>query len=200
MKSQLRNMVGAVIILLIAGYGCQSNVVNIAPEQIRPDAGPTHLLEDRDTGSRGYQISDPNLPPQRMKVALLWFEDKTENPEMTHWRYTLQRLLSSQLKEINMIRLCGGIDYACRQLGISQGKALDVARARTIGEIIEAQRVIWGSYRSQDNQWRVTAQVLNVATGQVSADLNVASADWLEVGNELNKQILKELNITPSGE
>jgi len=193
-------MVGAVIILLIAGYGCQSNVVNIVPEQIRPDAGPTHLLEDRDTGSRGYQISDPNLPPQRMKVALLWFEDKTENPEMTHWRYTLQRLLSSQLKEINMVRLCGGIDYACRKLGISQGKALDVARARTIGEIIEAQRVIWGSYRSQDNKWRVTAQVLNVATGQVSADLNAASDDWLDVGNELNKQILKELNITPSGE
>jgi pentatricopeptide repeat protein len=141
-----------------------------------------------------------STPPGRLTVAILWFADKTGDPQMSYWRCAVPGLLTGQLREAKAIRVLptGAVDYAFRQLGVKKGSSFDVVQARKMGELTEAQRVVWGSYDRQNNQWQVRAFVLNVAGGKASGELTVTSADWFDLRDELAGQILRELGIKPS--
>jgi tetratricopeptide (TPR) repeat protein len=161
-------------------------------------SGATVLLAAGLILTAATMAAEPGEEPRRLTVAVLWFEDKTDDPNAGHWRYAIERLLSNQLREVKAIRLRPGVEYARRELGISKGTPLDPAQARKMGELIEAQRVIWGSYSRQDDQWRGKAYVLNVASGKASAVLSATSADWYDVRDNLGEQIVKELRLAPS--
>ena len=146
--------------------------------------------------------TEQGTPPGRLTVAVLWFEDRTGDLQAAHWYYAVTGMLTRQLWHAKAIRVLspGAVNYAFRERGIDKGAALDAAQARKMGELIEAQRVVWGSYRRQDDKWQVSTYVLNVASGKESAELSAASADWFEVRDRLAEQILKELGVTPSEE
>lgn len=148
----------------------------------------------------GTGATQPSTPRGRLTVAVLWFADKTADPQMSHWRCAISRLLSKQLAEAKAVRVLpsGAVDYAFRQLALKKGSAFDAGQARKMGELIEAQRVVWGSYDRQNEQWQVRAFVLNVAGGKASGELIVSSADWFELRDELAGQILRELGVKPS--
>jgi tetratricopeptide (TPR) repeat protein/TolB-like protein len=139
-----------------------------------------------------------STPPGRLRVTILGFANQTGDSEQSHWRYGIERLLSGELRKITAIKLGGGVDYTHRQLGINKNTAIKPEQARKMGELIEAQRVLWGSYERQNEQWQVRAHVLNVASGRASDELVATSADWFELRDELTRQIVTELSIVPS--
>jgi tetratricopeptide (TPR) repeat protein/TolB-like protein len=141
--------------------------------------------------------AEPGAAPPRLTVAILTFEDQTADPEAAHWRYTLGRLLTDELQEVKALRPVP-VAFGYRQLKFKQGGPISVEQARKIGELIEARRVIWGSYRREHQWWQVTARVLNVASGQVGKELQAVSADWYQVRDQLGDQILSELGVKPS--
>jgi tetratricopeptide (TPR) repeat protein len=139
-------------------------------------------------------------PPQRLRVAVFAFADKTGDPQDAHWRYSLEALLEGQLAQVKAVRVLPhrAVEVATQQLKLRPGAAADVSSVRKLGERIEAQRVVWGWYRRDRDQWNVTARVLNVATGKASSELRAVSSDWFAVRDRLTEQILRELGITPS--
>ena len=144
--------------------------------------------------------ADPTAPPNRLTVALLVFADKTGEPESAHWRYSLPGMVASPLQEVKAIRIypAEACAYGLRQLQLKAGDPVNASQARKIGEIIEARRVVWGEYRRQGQTWKVTAHVLNVATGKESPELSASSGDWFEVRDRLAGKILRDLAITPT--
>ncbi len=140
-------------------------------------------------------VSAPGTAPaSRLTVAVLDFENQTGDPGLGHWRYSPP----VQLYEAKGVRLAPGSEYALRQLKKKAGDPLEVSEARKLGELIEARRVVWGSYQRAGKGWRATARVLNVATGKTSPELSAASADWFEIRDRLTDQVLKELGVTPT--
>ena len=139
----------------------------------------------------------PSAASPRLTLAVLAFEDQTADPEAAHWRYTVGRLLADQLQEAKAIRRVPAA-FGYRQLKLKEGGPISAEQARKIGELIEARRVVWGSYRREGQQWLVTARVLNVASGEAGKELKAASADWYEVRDQLGDQILNELGVKPS--
>ena len=139
-------------------------------------------------------------PSTRLAVTVLWFEDRTGDPEQAHWRYTAPGLLKRQLRHVKAIRLLsdGAVDYALRQIGLHPGDAIDPNRVRRVGEYIEAQRVIWGHYTKKDARWQASVRVMHVATGRASQELSTGAEDWFDVRDELSRQILAELAVTPN--
>jgi len=149
--------------------------------------------------SQESAASESGTHVRRLSVAVLWFEDRTADPASAHWRYAAG-LLKSSLKEVKALRLLseGAVRYAYRQVGLRAGGPIDPNRARLMGEHIEAQRVIWGCYSRQDDQWHVDLHVTNVATGAVSPVLSATAKDWFDVRDRLNEQVLAELGVTSS--
>lgn len=137
---------------------------------------------------------------KRLTIAILWFENKSAEPQVAHWRYSVPGLLRVGLRQVKALRALSqtAVDYAFRQLNTRAGAPLDAGQAQKMGEFIEAQRVVWGSYCRKDNQWRVRAHIVNVATGEASAELTAVSDDWFQVRDDLAGQILEQLRVTAS--
>ncbi len=135
---------------------------------------------------------------RKLTVAVLWFENKTADAQQAHWHYAIEGILKNLCRDIGSIRLRGGVDYGRRELGMAKGASVDSVAARKIGEIIEVQRVIWGSYTHEGGRWHVVVHVLNVASGEFCEPLEVDSNDFFEMWDILIEQVLKELKITPS--
>jgi uncharacterized protein len=144
--------------------------------------------------------NESNSLSQRLTVAVLLLEDKTADQQTAHWRYCVTGMLDGQLSIIKAVRLLpqDSVKYAFKQLDLNKDASVNADQAKRIGEIIEAQRVVWGSYRKENNQWKVQARVLNVASGKVSGELTVTSGDLFEVRDKLVEKILIELDVTPS--
>jgi tetratricopeptide (TPR) repeat protein len=138
------------------------------------------------------------MASNRLTIAILGFENNTGVSSNAYWRFAAEKLIRTSLSEVKSLRILSGDEYALRQLNKKGGDPLDAADAGRAGRFIEARRVVWGSYQRRDNKWLVTAQVLNVATGKVSGDLSVASADWFEISNQLTEKILNECSLQPS--
>jgi tetratricopeptide (TPR) repeat protein/TolB-like protein len=132
----------------------------------------------------------------RLTLAILTFEDQTADPEAAHWRYTIERLLADQLSEAKALRRVPGA-FGYRQLKVKPGRPISAEQAGKIGELIEARRVVWGSYRRDGKQWLVTARVLNVASGKAGQELKTASTNWFEVRDQLAGLVLSELGVKP---
>ena len=132
-----------------------------------------------------------------LTVAILTFEDQTADPEAAHWRYTLERMLADQLQKAKALRRVPAA-FGYRQIKVKQGGPISAEQARKIGELIEARRVVWGSYRREGRQWLVTARVLNVASGDAGKELKAASINWFEVRDQLGAQVLGELGVKPT--
>lgn len=137
--------------------------------------------------------------PRRLVVSILRFENRAGS-QAEHWRHGIDRFLRTNLGQLEAIRLRRGTGYALRKLGIEESSSLNANQARKIGELVEAQRVIWGSYQRRDDRWQVSVSLLNVATGDLSDPLTTASADWFDIRDNLTEQLLAQLKIRPSEE
>lgn len=139
------------------------------------------------------------LPSNRLTVAVLGFEDQTDTSQSAHWRHSVKRLLSNQLREAKGIRVIYGsaVKSAYRELDIDADAVLDIAQARKLGEVLEARRVIWGNYRHEAKGWVASARVLNVASGEASQELIGVSENWFEIRDMLTNQILSNLKVKP---
>lgn len=149
-------------------------------------------------GPSVYAAADATA--NRLTVALLEFADETDDPESAHWRYSLPAMVAQPLKEAKAIRICpaAASAHGLRQMKLKAGDPVNATQARKVGEIIEARRVVWGGYRRQGQAWKVTAHVMNVATGKESPELSASATDWFEARDQLAAKILKDLAITPT--
>ena len=158
---------------------------------------PIWLLAAFLGGDGSCPAAEASAKSPRLTVAVLTFEDQTGNPEAAHWRYLIERLLTEELAEAKALRRVPAT-FGYQQLKLNRGAPVSAEQARKIGELIEARRVVWGAYRREGEKWRVTARVLNVASGATAAELNAVSADWYDVRDQLADQLLKELGIKPT--
>jgi len=141
--------------------------------------------------------AETSAEASRLTVAILTFEDQSGDPDAAYWCYGIKRLLDEQLSEAKALRSVSAA-FGYRQLQVKAGGPISVEQARQIGELVEARRVVWGSFRRDGQQWLVAARVLNVASGNAGKQLQAVAADWYDVRDQLGDQILKELGVKPS--
>ena len=163
--------------------------------------GPVWLMLVTCPSALGASAADAQSARRgKTSIAVLWLEDGTGDAEAAHWRYTVTHLLQEELDRVAALRLrtANALEYAFEQAKVDAGAAIDVAKAREIGEFVEAQRVIWGSYHREEDQWQVRMRILNTATGELSDEVTASGTEWYALRDGLAEQILKALKIEPS--
>ncbi len=138
----------------------------------------------------------------RVVIAILPFEDATDDPNLGPWRYMAAGLVKDQLASIKSLRIRSeeAAKYGLRKVGLSPGDAIDPNDARAVGEQIEAQRVVWGRCRNVAGQLHVEAWTLNVATNALSGPFIATGVDGFDLRDTLSEQILGALGIVPTEE
>jgi tetratricopeptide (TPR) repeat protein len=151
-------------------------------------------------GATATSAPSPSSLSNRITVAVLPFEDRTTDPNLAPWRYVAQGLLKNQLGHVKSLRIRSeeAVRYAMRKTDHAAGNSIDPNRARTMGEYIETQRMIWGVVRRDATQWHFEVWMLNVATSELSGPFTATGADPFDLRDALNEQVLDELGIAPT--
>lgn len=131
-------------------------------------------------------------------MALVVFKNATGDDGNSHWKSTLDRLVTDQLKQVHAIRLVPGITYGLQQVGHTNGSRLAPSQAEKLGALLGAGKVLWGEYHRQGEKWLIKAYTLDVGAGGTPKESSVASADWFEVRDQITESLLTELGIKPS--
>ncbi len=139
-------------------------------------------------------------PPARVRLALVELENRTGDPGADHWGVTLDRLLRNELRQVAAVRLRSDAEiyWARRQLSIEDSSPLEEKIARRLGQMIEAQGVVWGFYGRQGKQWTAVVRILHVPSGATSKEIRSTSTDWYTVRDGLVVGILEDLQVVPT--
>lgn len=135
----------------------------------------------------------------RPTIAVLTFQNATGDTNLDHWAATVPILIQMELADAKSVRIPNdsSADYAYKKLDLISDK-LTADQARSVGEVIEARWVVWGSYARERENWKLTAQVMNVGTGKASPPLTAASPDMFQASLNISDAILHELDVTPT--
>ncbi len=134
----------------------------------------------------------------RVSIAVFRFENATGDFTQDFWGYTADTIFRNSLHEIKGLHSLPdpSLDYALRKLQLKSGSSLSVTQAQQLGNLVQAQRVITGSYQRTGTQWQLTLRVLNVPTGTITTNLTATSSDWFALRDQLAGPLLDALGIT----
>ncbi|MHB8523080.1 MAG: tetratricopeptide repeat protein [Limisphaerales bacterium] len=119
---------------------------------------------------------------------------------LDHWALTLSVLVETELRCVKQLRVVPASSrrYAFSVRGINSQTLLKEREARNLGRVMEAQRVIWGSYGTNGENWLLTVRVMNVANGNASEPITSSSSDWAGLVSNVVRGILSEFKIKTS--
>ena len=140
------------------------------------------------------------LAASRLTVAVLTFQNATGDTNLDHWAIAIPKLIEGELDTVKSVYLIDNTsaDYAYKKLDLNSEKRLTADQARSLGEVMEARRVVWGSYTREHENWKLTVQVMNVGTGKASPPLTAASSDMFQASLNISGAILHQLGVTPT--
>lgn len=138
------------------------------------------------------------ISEHRLTVAVLWFENDASDPKEKHWVYGASGLLRSRLRKIRTIRLLStnAVDFAYREIELEHGERPDLEQVKQLGRLIEAQRVLWGGFKSTETESMLRVKVVNTATSETSPILRATAETWFEATEDMVHQVLDHLQVT----
>lgn len=139
-------------------------------------------------------------------LAVLPFKDLDHTTNSSRWEYALPLLLKLQLAQIPQVRVLGddwiefaaddSVQYAYRKADDKRGSAQELMRK--VGQILEADWLVWGSYRQAGGTWTVNGWAMNIHSGQYSVTLSSSSPDLFAALCRVRELLVKVLDIHPS--
>lgn len=138
--------------------------------------------------------AEPNLAAEPHSIAVLPFEDYSENADQEYF----SRGISEEI--LNLLAKTSGLRVAARTSSfVFAGDEVDI---REIGEKLGVETVLEGSVRKAGNQIRITAQLINIKDGyhlwSETYDRNYD--DVFQIQDEIAASILTSLKVQLLGE
>jgi tetratricopeptide (TPR) repeat protein len=137
----------------------------------------------------------------RVSVAVLRFENAAGDPALDFWGYAADTVFRNCLHEIRAVRSLpdSTLDYGLREARLKPGESISAEQARQLGEIIEAQDVVTGSYTlDPTGGWRLNLRVVNVASGHIATNVAIAATNWFEIRDKAAGPLLTALGAQAS--
>jgi tetratricopeptide (TPR) repeat protein len=123
--------------------------------------------------------------------------DESGTTNTAHWQQTIAVILRARLAQVKTVRAIpqSSISFALRETKLDFRNALNTYQARNIGEVAEAQWVIWGSYLHQEKEWKLAFHSVNVATGKESGELTVTGTNLVETTSIIAEKVIHEMGL-----
>jgi TolB-like protein len=137
----------------------------------------------------------------QIRVAIGEFENQSNAFYLDQWERTLPDLLQAKLsKSSNIVVLeRRKLKAVLEEKALALTGLMDSTDAQTIGNLLEAEYIIFGTIHHLDNQYRIDASIVKVSSGQIQSE-KVVSPDQnhlSEMAELLGNNIL--FNLTGTG-
>ncbi len=142
--------------------------------------------------------------PGAKRIAVVYFDNGSDNPELSRLRKGLADMLISDLSKIKMLNVIerARLEEILKEQKLNNSKDFDAATASKVGKLLGVQYILTGSFFDLMGSLRVDARIIDVETGKImkSEGVDGPSNTFFDLEKKLVVKIAGGLNVDLAAE
>ena len=141
--------------------------------------------------------ADSSNSTERINLLIVPPANLMGDDTVSHWRFGLAALVGQQLTQCTQVCVVpeSSLRFARNELNLLTNREIPADKIRQLGLLTEAQYVVTSDYRRDGERWKVTTQILLVASNWTSKPLSFFASDWFEIASTVTSNIFGETKI-----
>jgi TolB-like protein len=200
-KSPLVPILLVSIIVLIGGFAAFF-FLNNKPKEVATEAQQASNATENSVNQQEAIVDDlnsatPNADAKR--IAILYFDNGSDNAELSRLRKGLADMLISDLSKINMLNVIerARLEEILKEQKINNSKEFDASTATKVGKLLGVQYILTGAFFDLMGSMRMDARIIDVETGKIikSEGIDGQTNTFFDLEKKLVVKIASGLNV-----
>lgn len=194
-----------VIVLVIIGSSAtyfifKSNDGNeVLPSEITTGANESVVKQQDDLVNK---LNEATPNPDAKRIAVLYFDNGSDNNELSRLRKGLADMLISDLTKIKMLNVVerARLEEILKEQKLNNSKEFDASTATKVGKLLGVEYILTGSFFDLMGSLRIDARIIDVETGKIikSEGVDGGTATFFDLEKKLVVKIANGLNVEMS--
>jgi TolB-like protein len=137
--------------------------------------------------------------PDAKRIAILYFDNGSDNAELSRLKKGLADMLISDLSKIKMLNVIerARLEEILKEQKLNNSKEFDASTASKVGKLLGVQYILTGSFFDLMGSMRMDARIIDVETGKIikSEGIDGATNTFFDLEKKLVVKIAGGLNV-----
>lgn len=200
-KSPLVPILLVALIVLIGGFAA-FYFLNNKPKEVAAESQQASNASENSVNQQEAIVDDlnsvtPNADAKR--IAILYFDNGSDNAELSRLRKGLADMLISDLSKINMLNVIerARLEEILKEQKLNNSKEFDASTATKVGKLLGVQYILTGAFFDLMGSMRMDARIIDVETGKIikSEGIDGQTNTFFDLEKKLVVKIASGLNV-----
>jgi TolB-like protein len=170
-KSPLVPILLVSIIVLIGGIAATFYINKNSTEVVIPSQQATNATENSVNQEEAIVDNLNSVTPNAdaKRIAILYFDNGSDNAELSRLRKGLADMLISDLSKIKMLNVIerARLEEILKEQKLNNSKEFDASTATKVGKLLGVQYILTGAFFDLMGSMRMDARIIDVETGKI---------------------------------
>ena len=200
-KSPLVPILLVTLIVVIGGFAA-FYFLNNKPKEVATKAQQAANATENSVNQQEAMVDNlnsatPNADAKR--IAILYFDNGSDNAELSRLRKGLADMLISDLSKIKMLNVIerARLEEILKEQKLNNSKEFDASTATKVGKLLGVQYILTGAFFDLMGSMRMDARIIDVETGKIikSEGIDGQTNTFFDLEKKLVVKIASGLNV-----
>ena len=200
-KSPLIPILLVSLIILIGGvaayYFLNNKSENTVAQPEQASNASENSVNQQEAIVDNLNSATPNTDAKR--IAILYFDNGSDNAELSRLRKGLADMLISDLSKIKMLNVIerARLEEILKEQKLNNSKEFDASTATKVGKLLGVQYILTGAFFDLMGSMRMDARIIDVETGKIikSEGIDGQTNTFFDLEKKLVVKIASGLNV-----
>jgi TolB-like protein len=189
------------IIVLIGGIAATFYINKNSTEVVIPSQQATNATENSVNQEEAIVDNLNSVTPNAdaKRIAILYFDNGSDNAELSRLRKGLADMLISDLSKIKMLNVIerARLEEILKEQKLNNSKEFDASTATKVGKLLGVQYILTGAFFDLMGSMRMDARIIDVETGKIikSEGIDGQTNTFFDLEKKLVVKIASGLNV-----
>lgn len=200
-KSPLVPILLVALIVLIGGFAA-FYFLNKDSNEVITQAQQATNATDNSVNQQEAIVGDLNSATSNAdakRIAILYFDNGSDNAELSRLRKGLADMLISDLSKIKMLNVIerARLEEILKEQKLNNSKEFDASTATKVGKLLGVQYILTGAFFDLMGSMRMDARIIDVETGKIikSEGIDGQTNTFFDLEKKLVVKIASGLNV-----
>jgi TolB-like protein len=145
------------------------------------------------------KLNETTPDPNAKRIAIIYFDNGSDNAELSRLKKGLADMLISDLSKIKMLNVVerARLEEILKEQKLNNSKEFDAATASKVGKLLGVQYILTGAFFDILGSMRIDARIIDVETGKImkSEGVDGATNTFFDLEKKLVEKIAGGLNV-----
>lgn len=189
----------AVIVIGVSAFylTTKDKSTSIEKADVAPITSSENVVKQQEDMVDNLNSTTPNADAKR--IAILYFDNGSDNAELSRLRKGLADMLISDLSKIKMLNVIerARLEEILKEQKLNNSKEFDASTASKVGKLLGVQYILTGAFFDLMGSMRMDARIIDVETGKIikSEGIDGATNTFFDLEKKLVVKIAGGLNV-----